>query len=190
MVVLVLTKKTLGMTKAALRYAKALYHTLKTRDKRQAAVEQFQSFYRLSHESSAFAFFLQCPLFKRAESLDIINALLERLPCEQDLGILLKLLAHKRKLHLLLDIGKAFEALNNADEGIIIGCLTIAYEIDHKLLASLKAKCETYLQKKVVFHTKIDKQIIGGLRLSLGTHELDATIQTQLTKLTRLLKGA
>ena len=190
MVLLLLTKKTLGMTKAALRYAKALYQNLKTQTKRQAVLEQFQSLYKVHQESSDFAFFLKCPLFKRADSLKIIKALLNQFPCEQDLGNLLKLLAQKRKLNLLFDIGKAFEDLNNRDEGIVAACLTTAYELDNNLLDTLKAKCEAHIQKKVVFNTKIDKQIIGGLRLTLGTHEFDATIQTHLNNLNRLLKGA
>ena len=46
-----------------------------------------------------------------------------------------------------------------------------------------------YLKKEVVLETKVDQEIIGGLKVRVGDLVFDSTIKSQLEKFKEIIKG-
>jgi F-type H+-transporting ATPase subunit delta len=95
----------------------------------------------------------------------------------------LKLLVDNGRLAALPEVARQFRALKNRAEGqadcLIESALPLSDEQVKDLLWSLSRKFGLTLIPEV----KIDPELIGGVRVSVGDHVLDTTVKTRLAQM-------
>jgi F-type H+-transporting ATPase subunit delta len=95
----------------------------------------------------------------------------------------LKLVVDNGRLATLPEVARQFRAMKNAAEGqadcLIESALPLAEQQVHDLLWSLSRK----FGLKLIPEVKVDPELIGGVRVSVGDHVLDDTIKTRLAKM-------
>jgi len=95
----------------------------------------------------------------------------------------LKLVVENGRLAALPEVARQFRAMKNAAEGqadcLIESALPLGDAQVNDLLWSLSRK----FGLKLIPEVKVDAELIGGVRVSVGDHVLDDTIKARLTKM-------
>ncbi len=97
------------------------------------------------------------------------------------------LLADKGRSGLLEEIAREFERLVAEDEGIVHVELTTAVELSDAEAKKLLKQIEEASGHKVEATRGVDKSLIGGVVIQIGSYRLDASVRGRLERLRREL---
>jgi len=100
-----------------------------------------------------------------------------------------RVLAENRRLALLPEIRAQYESLKNGREGIVEAEIQSAFDLDAAQLSDLTARLEKHTGRKVRTHIRVDKELIGGVRVVIGDKVIDASARAQLAALESALKA-
>ena len=100
-----------------------------------------------------------------------------------------RVLAQNGRLELLPEIRVQFEALKNEREGVIEAELRSAFELSPAQLADLVQRLENKTGRKVRARVAVDKDLIGGVKITLGDKVIDGSARAQLGALEAALKA-
>jgi F-type H+-transporting ATPase subunit delta len=102
---------------------------------------------------------------------------------------LLRVLAENGRLGLLPEIRVQFEALKNEREGVLEAEVHSAFELSPAQVADLVQRLEKKTGRKVKASVQVDKELIAGVRITLGDKVIDGSARAQLGALEAALKG-
>ena len=170
-----------------LRWAEALFQVA---DRAGATEEVRQDAERLSAEASvpAVRAFLFGGAASQSERSSKLGPLLETLhPLTRNF---VKLLFDKRRQEVLVGIGDAFKARVLASQGAVEGVVTSARELDDEQRAAVAKAIGERMGKTVHLRSEVDPELVGGLRVIVGSQMLDQTVQGRLSALRQRLLEA
>ena len=102
---------------------------------------------------------------------------------------LLRVLAENKRIELLPEIRTQFEALKNEREGVVEAEVHSAFELTQAQVADLVQRLEKKTGRKVTAQVRIDKELIGGVKVVLGDKVIDGSARAQLAALETALKA-
>jgi F-type H+-transporting ATPase subunit delta len=102
---------------------------------------------------------------------------------------LVSVLAEYRRLALLPEIRAQFERLKDERESTVEAEIASAFPLDGAQLAELVATLEKKTGRKVKARVEVEKELIGGVRVTIGDKVFDASARAQLAALASALKG-
>jgi len=102
---------------------------------------------------------------------------------------LLRVLAENKRIELLPEIRTQFEALKNEREGVVEVEVHSAFELTEAQIADLVQRLEKKTGRKVRAQVRIDKHLIGGVKVVLGDKVIDGSARAQLGALEAALKA-
>lgn len=91
---------------------------------------------------------------------------------------------------ILGDVAEAFSSLVEEELGVIPAEVTTAVPLDDALRASLAAKLESSLGKRVVLREQVDPKILGGVIIHVAGRVLDGSLLKQLNGMRQALATA
>ena len=100
-----------------------------------------------------------------------------------------RVLAENRRLALLPEIRVQYEKLKDERESSVEAEIESAFPLDDAQLAELVAGLEKKTGRKVKARVSVEKELIGGVRVSIGDKVFDASAKAQLAALAGALKG-
>jgi F-type H+-transporting ATPase subunit delta len=100
-----------------------------------------------------------------------------------------RVLADNGRLELLPEIRSQFAALKNEREGVLEADIASAFELGEAQLADLVARLEKKTGRKVRASVRVDKELIGGVKVAIGDKVIDASARAQLAALEAALKS-
>ena len=100
-----------------------------------------------------------------------------------------RVLAMNGRLELLTQIREQFEALKNEREGVVEAEVQAAFELSDAQLADLVQRLEKKTGRKVRASVKVDRELIGGVKIVLGDKVIDGSARAQLGALETALKA-
>lgn len=92
------------------------------------------------------------------------------------------LMANDRLL-LLPQIAEQFEALKDEAEGVAQANITSAFPMSEDQVSQLISLLEPKFGLKLKPHVTVDATLIGGVRVHVGDHVLDTSVQAQLVRM-------
>jgi F-type H+-transporting ATPase subunit delta len=101
----------------------------------------------------------------------------------------LRVLAENKRLELLPEIRRQFEARKNEREGVVEAEVHSAFELTASQLAELVQRLEKRTGRKVRTQVRLDRELIGGVRVVLGDKVIDGSARAQLGALEAALKA-
>jgi F-type H+-transporting ATPase subunit delta len=101
----------------------------------------------------------------------------------------IRVLTENRRIDLLPEIRVQFEALKNEREGVVEAEVHSAFELSEEQVADLVQRLEKSTGRKVRAQVRIDKELIGGVKLVLGDKVIDGSARAQLAALETALKA-
>ena len=100
-----------------------------------------------------------------------------------------RVMAENRRLALLGEVRAKFEALKNAREGVIEAEVQSAFELGAAQLEALVSALEKRTGRTVKAQVRVDKSLIGGVRIVMGDKVIDGSARAQLGALESALKA-
>ncbi|MDR1848508.1 MAG: F0F1 ATP synthase subunit delta [Zoogloeaceae bacterium] len=100
-----------------------------------------------------------------------------------------KTLAENERLTLLPEIASLFAAEKAAEEGIREAVVASAFPLSEPDLKTLLPQLEAHFKTKLAPVVKVDADLIGGVRVTVGDQVLDASVRGKLDAMTIALRN-
>ena len=122
------------------------------------------------------------PRLEDAQRVDLLVGLVPE-PLPEAAVNLVKLVVQNGRIEVLPQIAEQFELLRNRHEGTALARISSAFPMDDKQVAELLAGLEKKFGLKLKAEVTLDPSLIGGVRVAVGDHVLDTSVQAQLAGL-------
>jgi F-type H+-transporting ATPase subunit delta len=119
----------------------------------------------------------------------VLTGLLES-PPPQAAENFLKLVIENGRLAALPEVAAQFRRLKNAAEGAADCLIESAFELTEAQTAELVWGLSRKFGLKLKPHVKVDPELIGGVRVTVGDHVLDSTVKARLAEMQAALTAA
>ena len=171
------------MSRAAIRYAKAILETAVSSGKANQVNEDMKSIIAAVDSSADLKDFLASPIITSDLKM---NALTEVYSSVQaDTKSLFRLLQENKRFEILVAIATQFNVQFDEMNGVEVAKVTTAFPITPDLEAKILAKAATISTKKLTIQNTVDASIIGGFILRIGDKQYNASVSNRLQELKR-----
>ena len=172
------------MSRAAIRYAKAILQKANENNTEAVVFGDMQSVYNTIENSRELQAMLQSPVIKANDKKD---ALLKIFGGQSETThSLINILVENQRTSLLGEVAKSYVQLYNDEQGVkvatVITAVSLSSELEEKVMAKVKQLTGS---EKVTLKNEIDPAIIGGFILRVGDIQYNASIANQLGNLKR-----
>jgi F-type H+-transporting ATPase subunit delta len=170
------------------RYAIALFDLALEEDKIgevETALGRIDSLFK---ESPDFARLVRSPVFSSEEQARSLDAIASHTEITGLTANFLQLLVKNRRLFALRDIIAGFRRLLADHRGEIDAEVTSAIPLSEAQMEELKATLKAKTGKAVTLNVTVDRAILGGLIVKIGSRMVDTSIRTKLNTLKFAMK--
>jgi len=173
----------------ATRYAEALLLSAKQAGVMAEVAESFAGVLDAAEGNRELAIFLDSPQVRTEEKKELVgNVFGGRI--EPVLLNFFLLLIDRNRIENTRDIGEVFAELVEVESGITRASVVTAVPLPDDLAATLKSRLAAHTGTDIILEKKIDPDVIGGVRVTLGDRVLDGTVRTNLDLLRKTLGRA
>ncbi len=169
-------------TETSERYSRALFEVaneINELDKIEADVKNFQLLFNFSTEIKNF---IQNPTQSIYTQSSFVNVLAEKLGFSKNLKNFFLLLIQKRRIFFVKKIFESFLRFCSKKRGEVKASLISSKELSQKELDEISKDLSKSMGSIIKFDYKVDKELIGGLKLQLGSFMIDTSIRNKLKK--------
>jgi F-type H+-transporting ATPase subunit delta len=167
-------------------YGGSLYELAAEEQLTDAMLEQVQEIRQIFRENPEYVRLLQEPSVPIKERTGLIETAFGT-QAERYLVNFLKLLCERGILGEYAGCCEEFVQRYNADHNIAEAVVTSAVELTEEQAAALTERLRQISGKKISLTRKTDPSILGGLRVELEGKQLDGTVQSRLSGISRKL---
>lgn len=125
---------------------------------------------------------LDDPRLEDAQRVELLTGLVPAALPEQAVN-LVALVIQNGRVEVLPQIAEQFEFLRNRHEGTALARISSAFPMDEEQVSSLVAGLEKKFGLKLKPVVTVDPDLIGGVRVAVGDHVLDTSVQARLASL-------
>ena len=160
-------------------YGQALFDAASEHGKVEEIMEEYKAVSNVFKEN---------PQLKRLFLIPTVSALMKRDVAKnvfegrisKELLNYIYVLIDKRRIDAFDDIRRHYERLVMENDGKIKGVVYTALPIDNDRIEALEEKMSETLEKKVKLVSRIDKSLIGGIKIYIDGKLYDASVKTKL----------
>jgi F-type H+-transporting ATPase subunit delta len=172
------------------RYATALFElALETK-----SVDQVQSdlkaFAALVASSPDLQRLVRSPVFSADEQARALDAVLDKASISGIAKNLLRVVAANRRLFVVDQIIRGFNARVAAHKGEVTAQVTVAEQLNDARLNEIRDALKAVTAKDVTLDVIVDPSIIGGIKVKVGSRMVDASLRTKLNSIKFAMKEA
>ena len=113
---------------------------------------------------------------------NVLNLLAEKLNFSKNLKNFMFLLIAKRRIFFVEKIIDSFLKLCAQKRGEVKASLISSKELSETELENISKELSSSTSSTIKFNYKVDKELIGGLKLQLGSFMIDTSIKNKLNK--------
>ena len=169
------------------RYSRALFEVAleaNELDKIETDIKQFQLLFNYSQEIENC---IQNPTQSLNNQNNVINLIAEKLEFSKNLKNFFLLLIEKRRIFFVKKISENFLKLCSLKRGEIKASLISSKELSTNELEEISKELSKSMGSIIKFDYKIDKDLIGGLKLQLGSFMIDTSVKNKLKKYEQIM---
>lgn len=130
---------------------------------------------------------LENPRFSTAKKQDVLSALADKLEAPDKVKNLLRVLAANDRALLLADVAQAFSDMVDEAAGRVSVTVTAAIPLPKKTEQQVNARVTEILGQEAEIRHRVDKEILGGLVVQIGSRVFDNSIRNHLAQLRQSL---
>jgi F-type H+-transporting ATPase subunit delta len=101
-----------------------------------------------------------------------------------------KVIAYNRRLKILISILYSFLSLVKSMQQEVNVKVTSAVPLNEKILLQVKSIFSNRTKKQINIVSYVDKSILGGIILQIGSNLIDASVKSKILKINNVIKGA
>lgn len=171
------------MSRAAIRYAKAILETAVLSGKANQVNDDMKSIIASVNSSADLKEFLVSPIITSELKMKALSEVFSSV--QVDTKSLFRLLQENKRFEILEAIAIQYNAQFDEMNGVEIAKVITAFPITAELEAKILAKAATISTKKLTIQNTIDPSIIGGFILRIGDKQYNASVSNRLQELKR-----
>ncbi len=174
-------------TETSERYSRALFEVSKESSELDKTEENIKNFQILFNSSLEIKNFLENPTQSTNKQKEVINFLSDKLEFSKNLKNFFLLLIEKRRIFFVQKISESFLKLCSKKRGEIKASLISSKELSKPELDIISKDLSAAMGSTLKFDYKVDKELIGGLKLQLGSFMIDTSIKSKLKKYEQIM---
>ena len=164
------------------RYSRALFEVANETKELDKIENDVRNFQLLFDSSSEIKNFILNPTQSKNTQNNVINLLSVKLGFSKNLKNFFLLLIEKRRIFFVKKIFKSFLKLCSKKRGEIKASLISSKELSSTELDEISKDLSNSMRSTIKSDYKVDKELIGGLKLQLGSFMIDTSIKNKLKK--------
>jgi F-type H+-transporting ATPase subunit delta len=172
------------------RYASALYDLANENKVVDSVIENLNFLKDIISENKELKLVVKSPLITSSDKLEIILKLVSEKNFNQLSITFLKVISNNKRFSSLPSIILQFIKINAQKRGDILADVTSADDLSDQQQEDIKEQLRTILGEKLSLNFKVDKNIIGGLIVKVGSKMIDTSLANKINKLKIAMKGA
>ncbi|MCK8523295.1 ATP synthase F1 subunit delta [Aquimarina sp. D1M17] len=175
------------MSRAAIRYAKAVLSLAQDKKATEDVQKEMQSIINTVNDSAELKMVLNSPLIKSEVKLASLREIFKS--AGDITQKLFEILIQNKRVDLLADVAKQYIVLLDQLNNTQVAKVTTAVPLDKTLSAKVLAKVKELTGNEATIENIVDESIIGGFILRVGDLQYNASIANKLTTLKRELSN-
>ena len=181
-------------SEASRRYGKALYETSKEEYLEQDMYEETSRLLELLSSNNSFKKLFSSPVLSANSQEILIDNIFsvtnsKKIKVSKNLFSFLKVLASNRRLRILTDALYSFQAIIKAMNEEVNVKIISAVPLSNEAMNTIKVLFSNSTTKKINLESNVDKNIIGGIILQVGSFLIDTSIKSKILKINNAIKG-
>ena len=172
------------------RYGSALYDLASEKKCIDSVLNDFEVAEKVLKESSELRQVIRSPLVNSDEKLNILLKIFSQINLHDLTTTFLKVLSDNKRISNLISIILQFKKINSEKRGDITADITSADELSEDEKNNITNQLKNSLGQKLSLNFDVDKDIIGGLIVRVGSKMIDTSILNKINKLKIAMKGA
>jgi F-type H+-transporting ATPase subunit delta len=169
-------------TETSERYSRALFEVAKESGELEKIETDIKNFQLTLNSSLELQNFTQNPTKSINIQNSVIDLISKKLDFSKNTNNFLLLLVKKRRIFFVKKILENFLRLCSKKRGEIKASLISSKELSVIELESISKELSLSIGSKIKFDYKVNKDLIGGLKLQLGSFMIDTSIKNKLKK--------
>ncbi len=179
-----------SIPEVAKRYAKAIFDLAEAENTTHVVFKDLTTLKKMVNENQDLNRLISSPTFTSTDQISVMNEIFKK----QNISILVKNLVNvligNRRVSLLISIVNAYDFIMKSNSGEIIAEVITAAELKEDQKQEVIKNLKKMTGKEIQIQSKIDPEIIAGIKVKIGSQMIDASVSTKLNNLKILMKGA
>ena len=169
-------------TETSERYSRALFEVAQEASDLEKIENDIKNFASLMNNSLEIKNFIHNPTQSKENQNNVIKLLAEKLNFSKNLKNFMFLLIEKRRIFFIAKIIDSFLKLCSQKRGEVKASLISSKELSEVEIENISKDLSSSMGSTIKFDYKVDKELIGGLKLQLGSYMIDTSIKNKLNK--------
>jgi F-type H+-transporting ATPase subunit delta len=169
-------------------YSRALFEVAREHDVLDRIHDELGEFTDALDENRELQLFFYSPYFSSEEKKDGVARVVS--DADERLVRFLEMLAERHRMPVLPRIRREFETLWAEEHKLLPVSVTSAVELDEELVKGIGEQIEEQTGRRVELSSSVDPELLGGLKVRVGSMVLDASVRNRLERLRKQLTRA
>ena len=170
------------------RYANALFQLAKEAKVLDTVSNDLTSLEVSINSDVEILKFIKNPSIKKNMKINFFNTVSQKLELSKLTENFIGLIIAKNRVHYILEMISAFNALSSELKGIKSATITSAKELSDDEISKIKMKLKDKFNSEFNINLLTDTSLIGGLKIQVGSQMIDSSIKNQLNLLKAKMK--
>lgn len=172
------------------RYASALYDLAAEKKLVDLVVEDLSNLKNILKDNKELSLVVKSPLITSIDKLNIFESLLKKINANELTSTFLKVIEKNKRFSNLASIITQFMNINSQKRGDVLADITSADELNDDQKNNITNQLKSILGDKLSLSFDVDKNIMGGLIVKVGSKMIDTSLANKINKLKIAMKGA
>jgi F-type H+-transporting ATPase subunit delta len=172
------------------RYASALYDLAAEKKVVDSVLENLQNIKKTIEDNKELSLLIKSPLINSNDKLEVLIKLNSSSNLNELSITFLKVVSNNKRFASLTSMISQFVNINANKRGSVLADITSADDLSEEQRINIKDQLKNILGDKLSLNFKVDKKIIGGLIIKVGSKMIDTSLANKINKLKIAMKGA
>ena len=172
------------------RYASALYDLAAEKKIVDLVLEDLTFLQKSIQENKDLKLLTKSPLITSSDKLNIFEKILSKQKSDNLTNTFLKVVSSNKRFAKLSSIISQFMNINSQKRGNVLADVTSADELSDNQKYVIKDQLKSILGEKLFLNFNVDKKILGGLIVKIGSKMIDSSLLTKINKLKIVMREA
>ena len=172
------------------RYASALYELAAEKKLVDPVLEDLSNLKNMLKDNKELSLVIKSPLITSIDKLNIFESLLKKINANELTSTFLKVIQKNKRFSNLASIITQFMNINSQKRGDVLADITSADELNDEQKNNITNQLKSILGDKLSLSFDVDKNIMGGLIVKVGSKMIDTSLANKINKLKIAMKGA
>ena len=174
-------------TETSDRYARALFEVANENSELLIIEENVKDLLNIYNKDRNLEGFIKNPTQSIDTQLETIDKISIIMNFSKNFKNFLSILVLKRRIFFIEKILKSFLRLSSEKRGELKASLISSKDLSNEELKDISVELSKSIGSTISFNYKVDKELIGGLQIQIGSLMIDTSIKNKLKKFEQLM---